>query len=576
MFLSRRPLLSATGIITSASAFYVGSNTERREQTLYTFVGVARFSHAFYHGARAALAYKLLPNEEDASFVDKQKAVHKRSAERLLEVARAQGGMYVKIGQYLSTLTHILPKEWTETLTALQDRAPSVSWNEIRRVFEDDFGKIPEDVFSEIEEEPIAAASLAQVHRAKLKSTGEEVAIKIQYPNLKYIASSDMASLYFFFFVLEKLFPDYGYLWLFPEFRESVDNELNFLQESQNGQRVAAMFSNEPRVHIPRVYSKWTSSRVLCMEFVRGVKPSNAVALKEMGVDTLELASSISRFFGEQVHVHGFVHCDPHPGNLLVRLSPIDNKTQLVVLDHGMYRRLTPKFRVAYCKLWRALLTRNDILGLKACKDLGVSEKAYDVLSLMLVQRSAKSESGLGAKMTKEEVEALKSKYKDTQAADINRFMQKLPRDLLFVSRNTNMVRGLNLALGGTARGRFRITGQCAIKGLVLTDEIGEDSTSLLGTGLGTTLVSDATFDLKRGTRRGGGRDLGRGLNPLTESELQKQKGSLSLGRRLFQTGSLGYNIASLEYRLWLIDVVWPWLFGRAVDDHDAIEVAKG
>jgi aarF domain-containing kinase len=203
---------------------------------MYTAVGVSRFSHAAYQGARAAIAYKLLPNEEDADFVEKQKAVHKRSAERLLEVARAQGGMYVKIGQYLSTLTHILPKEWTETLTALQDRAPSVSWKEIRRVFEDDFGQRPEDVFSEIDEQPIAAASLAQVHRAKLRSTGEEVALKVQYPNLKYIASSDMASLYFFFFVLEKMFPAYGYLWLFPEFRASVDNELNFLQESQNGQ----------------------------------------------------------------------------------------------------------------------------------------------------------------------------------------------------------------------------------------------------------------------------------------------------------------------------------------------------
>jgi aarF domain-containing kinase len=196
-FFIRRPFTAAAATCVTAGATYIGLNDERREGAMYTAVGVSRFSHAAYHGARAAIAYKLLPNEEDADFVEKQKAVHKRSAERLLEVARAQGGMYVKIGQYLSTLTHILPKEWTETLTALQDRAPSVSWKEIRRVFEDDFGQRPEDVFSEIDEQPIAAASLAQVHRAKLRSTGEEVALKVQYPNLKYIASSDMASLYF-------------------------------------------------------------------------------------------------------------------------------------------------------------------------------------------------------------------------------------------------------------------------------------------------------------------------------------------------------------------------------------------
>jgi hypothetical protein len=184
----------------------------------------------------------------------------------------------------------------------------------------------------------------------------------------------------------------------------------------------------------------------------------------------------------------------------------------------------------------------------------------------MLVQRSAKSESGLGAKMTKEEVEALKSKYKDTQAADINRFMQKLPRDLLFVSRNTNMVRGLNLALGGTARGRFRITGQCAIKGLILTDAIGEGE-KFFGSGEGTTLVSDALNSRS---------SVGGGLNPLTESELQKQKGPSSFGRYLFRSSTLSYNIASLEYRLWLIDVVWPFLFGKVVNDNDGLEVAKG
>jgi aarF domain-containing kinase len=579
---------SALAVAAAGAGAYVAADSDRREAAVHTASGVARFSRAAYHGARAAADYKLLP----ADAVDddpRLRAVHRRSAERLLLVARAQSGMYVKIGQYLSTLTHILPKEWTETLAPLQDRAPSLPWASVRGVFESDLGRAAADVFAEVDEQPVASASLAQVHRAVLRATGEEVAVKVQHPSLRWTAASDMASLHFFFWALEKAFPAYGYMWLFPEFRASVRNELNFLQEARNGQRVAAMFRDDAEVYVPRVHAELCSPRVLVMEFVRGHKPSDLAALRDMGVNPRRVASAVSRFFGEQVHVHGFVHCDPHPGNMLVRRRPSAGAPagapagggdfQLVILDHGMYRRLSPRFRVAYCRLWQALLTRDDALGLSACSELGVSAKAYDVLSLMLLQRSASSGAGLGARLTKTEVEELKSKYKDTKAADINRFMQRLPRDLLFVSRNTNMVRGLNLALGGTARERFRITGACAIKGLVLTDA-SEDDEALAAAGsanaaavavVSSSLVSDAAGIAS--------------LNPFTESELQRQREAAGAGVGVSRRGRLAYSIAMLEYRLWTIDFFWPFVMrwlgpapdAAVIDDPAAtIEVAKG
>jgi hypothetical protein len=251
------------------------------------------------------------------------------------------------------------------------------------------------------------------------------------------------------------------------------------------------------------------------------------------------------------VHVHGFVHCDPHPGNLMVRRSPSDGRGQLVVLDHGMYRRLSPRFRAGYCRLWKALLMRDDALGARACAELGVSAGAYDVLSLMLLQRSAKSSSGLGARLSKAEVAQLRKKYKDTAAQKINDFMQTLPRDLLFVSRNTNMVRGLNLALGGTARERFRVTGQCAVRGLVLTDAVEDEDGALLpAAAAGAEIVSDATI-------------TGAGLNPLTESELMAARSGGgggsggAAGRGIVRQVRLLYVIALLEHRLWSLDVLW-------------------
>ena len=564
----RRPASAALAASAVAAAALSLSSARRREAAAQTARGVARFSLAAFEGAQAAAAYKLLPDESSPLHAAAAKLVHKRSAERLLKVARAQGGMYTKIGQYLSTLTHILPVEWTETLAALQDRAPSRPWAEVKRVFEEELGVSPEAVFSEVDEQPIAAASLAQVHRCVLREGGAEVAVKIQYPDLRYVALSDLASLHVFFFIIEKAFPAYGYLWLFPEFEASVKNELNFLQEARNGRRVAAMFARDERVHVPAVVDRLTARRVLTMEFVRGVKPTDLAGVRALGVEPRELARAVSAFFGAQVHVHGFVHCDPHAGNLLVRRSPRDGRGQLVVLDHGMYRRLSPRFRAGYCRLWKALLTRDDALGARACRELGVAQGAYDVLSLMLLQRPAASGAGLGARLSKAEVQKLKEKYKDTAAQKINDFMQSLPRDLLFVSRNTNMVRGLNLALGGTARERFRITGQCAVRGLVLTDATEDDALLARAGGSAAELVSDADAD----TASASAFVSGAGLDPLTESELTAQRqarpgasswrgavAGLAAGG-LARQARLRYEIALLEGRLWMLDVFWPLL----------------
>jgi aarF domain-containing kinase len=440
--------------------------------------GINRFVTAGSQGALAAYEYKFVSGaaekahgKDSQQYKEAKKKTDKRAAERMLWVAKRLGGMYTKIGQYLSTLTHALPPEWTETLSELQDKASFRPWSEVAEVFEEDLGRPASTVFRSIEEQPVAAASLAQVHRA-VTLGGQEVAVKIQYPELRRTATADLAALHVFFSVLGTLFTDFDYVWLFPEFRTSVNNELNFLQEAHNAERVKAMFASDPSVHIPAIYGDLSSSRVITMEFIRGFKANDVATMKKMGIDPRQIAAAVSRFFGDQVHVHGFVHCDPHAGNMLVRRSPTTGQPQLVVLDHGMYRRLTPTFRAGYCRLWQALVMRDDELGLQACRELGLDDDSYDVLSLMLLQRTGKSKSRLGARLSKEDIAKLKEQYKDVTAGDINRFMQKLPRDLLFVSRNTNMVRGLNVALGGTARERFRITGACAVRGLVLTDSV--------------------------------------------------------------------------------------------------------
>jgi hypothetical protein len=158
----------------------------------------------------------------------------------------------------------------------------------------------------------------------------------------------------------------------------------------------------------------------------------------------------------------------------MLRHEAGSGKPQLVVIDWGMVRRLTPTFRRAYCVLWQSFLEQDAALGEKAVLALGLQGEAYEALSLMLTHRSASGSTALGGQMPEEERARMKTKYKAVTAGDINAFLQSLPRDFLFVSRNTGIVRSLNLSLGGTSRERFRASGRSALRGLALTRALGE------------------------------------------------------------------------------------------------------
>jgi hypothetical protein len=315
------------------------------------------------------------------------------------------------------------------------------------------------------------------VHRATTKD-GQAVAVKIQYPALRREALSDMAAITFFATVVELLFPQFGYSWLLPEFAVSLRNELNFLQEARNGERVAAMFASDPRVHVPAIRRELSTERVLVMEWADGVKISDVEGLKrDIGVrDPREVAAEFCRVMGQQYFVHGFVQADPHAGNFKVRRRPHADGTpnphgdwQLVLLDHGMYRRTTSAFRHAFAQLYRGLLVGDEAASIDAVKRLGMKASNYEAMSLILVYRPpSRRSAALGGQLSRAEVERLKEAGKKIDAMEVNRFMQRLPRDMLFVLRSMNMVRSINLTLGGTSKERFIALGEAAVQGLAL------------------------------------------------------------------------------------------------------------
>jgi hypothetical protein len=212
-----------------------------------------------------------------------------------------------------------------------------------------------------------------------------------------------------------------------------------------------------------------------------------------------------------------------------------------------MVRRLLPAFRQAYASLWKALLLRDSQLGLQATLALGLSAEHYDALSLMLTYRSAQdSSTALGARMQASDAKRIKAQYSDVSARDINLFMQTLPRDFLFVSRTSNLVRACNLSLGGTSRQRFRATGHAAIAGLALSSAVGAPAVQPPGSEpLGSAvIVADAPSTLFGSAGGGGGRALA------GSSELESSAGLLSLLQQLLQSLALRKEqpVAPLTY----------------------------
>mmetsp|Transcript_50721 Transcript_50721/g.130833 ORF Transcript_50721/g.130833 Transcript_50721/m.130833 type:complete len:351 (-) Transcript_50721:1029-2081(-) len=226
--------------------------------------------------------YSLLSFANEDEKDEKKKVVHLRSAERMLKLFLSLGGLYLKAGQQIASLPHILPVEYTSTLAVCQDKANSMDIDDVKAVFAEDLGEnAMEEMFESFDEKPLAAASLAQVHHARLKS-GDEVAVKVQYRYLKGLADSDIATIAYGLKIVKMLFPGFEFGWLIDEFKCNLPKELDFRVEAENGRRCAKMFEGRADVHVPAVVRD--EERLLVMEYIDGCKVNDVGGLARMGV----------------------------------------------------------------------------------------------------------------------------------------------------------------------------------------------------------------------------------------------------------------------------------------------------
>lgn len=249
----------------------------------------------------------------DYSFFSPQ--THQRSASRLLSLCLINGGIFIKLGQHLSSLVYLLPREYTTTLAVLQDKCTNTPLHELEKLFINDTGSSISDTFQEFDQHPLGVASLAQVHSAVLKD-GKKVAVKIQHPHLEYYTEFDIAVCKNIIKLAKYAFPNFKLDWLGIELSQSIPQELDFRLEADNAEKSRLLFA--PRVHIPVIYSAY--KRILVMEYIAGGKVDDLDYMESHGISKYSVSSELARLYGKMIFSTGFVHCGMFC--LIIRSTP--------------------------------------------------------------------------------------------------------------------------------------------------------------------------------------------------------------------------------------------------------------
>ncbi|CAM8913585.1 hypothetical protein QQ045_031157 [Rhodiola kirilowii] len=410
--------------------------------------------------------------------------VHLRSARKLEELCLKNGGIYIKLGQHLSQLEYLIPEEYVFTMReSMLNKCPVSSYDQICEVVKNELGAKPEELFKEFNPVPIASASLAQVHVA-LTHDGQKVAVKIQHTHMTDTAAADHATVDLIVTTLHRLFPSFDYRWLVDEMAESLPKELDFMLEAKNSERCLDNFRKlSPHiaqyVYAPRVHWNLSTSKLLTMEFIDGVQVNDLTAIQKLKIQPKDVSILISQAFAEMMFKHGFVHCDPHHANVLIRPLPcqgrfffVKRKPQLVLLDHGLYKELDFTTRYNYAALWKGLVFSDAKAIKEYCVKLGAGEDLYPLFAAVLTMRPWNKVIDpavdhlvmKGNTNDRSEIQMYASQYFN----QISELLRRLPRVLLLMLKTNDCLRAVNNSLRqGSSLESFLIIGRVSSEAVI-------------------------------------------------------------------------------------------------------------
>lgn len=376
----------------------------------------------------------------------RQERHHARSARLLYTTAVRLQGLTIKSCQFLGSRADILPDEYITVLSRLHDRVPPRPYAVIVRQIEREFGRPLSALFDCFEPEPLAAASLAQVHRARLKD-GRRVAVKVQYPEIEELVRIDLRNLRFFAELLQRLERPFDFRVIVEELSRYVPKELDFINEGRNAEAIAAIFSGREEIVVPRIYWEYTTRRVLTLEYMEGIKVTDVPALRAAGVRTSAVAQQLIEAYCEQILWHGMFHADPHPGNILVQPPSNGRRPTLVLLDFGLAKVLPPGFREGLLQLTRAILADDEPaiaegfrrLGFRTAKE---NPKTFAVLAevtlgMALRENRSYADADMVAEVNLRLARALRENP-----------LREVPPDVVFIGRVMGLLSGLSKTLG--------------------------------------------------------------------------------------------------------------------------------
>jgi predicted unusual protein kinase regulating ubiquinone biosynthesis (AarF/ABC1/UbiB family) len=406
-----------------------------------------KYRGRFFRGVelflRVLLSYKLLGLRNVFASEDvvryRMKRLHAENARIIREHMIAMRGVLIKIGQFMSSRVDILPEEYTDELSKLQDQVPPTAFPEIAKRVTEELGPM-EEVFSSFNPDPIASASLGQVHRACLRD-GDCIVVKVQYPGIEEVIAADLRTLRFVIKILRILYRHINLDVIYSEFSRVVAEELDYIQEGKNAETFTRNFADNPKIKVPIVYWPFTTSKVLTLEHLEGIKITDFDEIDAAGIDRKEVSRVLAEAYAQMFFRDGLFHGDPHPGNIFVRPGP-----EIILVDFGMVDRISTARRESLRRAFTGIVDR-DALGLvRALVDMGFIPLTKDIQPLVqFVERILEKYRDLSPSEFKSmDIEEIGNDI--MEALQLSPSIQ-IPNDFILFGRVIGMLNGLGSRL---------------------------------------------------------------------------------------------------------------------------------
>ncbi|KAM3213308.1 hypothetical protein ACQJBY_065979 [Aegilops geniculata] len=388
---------------------------------------------------------------------------HERNARRVLNLMIELEGLWVKMGQYLSTRADVLPEPYIEVLKQLQDSLPPRPLHEVCGTIEKELGKPMRQLFATFDVDPLATASIAQVHRATLED-GREVVVKVQHDGIKEIILEDLKNAKSLIEWIAWAEPQYDFNPMIDEWCKEAPKELDFNHEAENTRTVSKNLSRKTEggsgsvssdvdVLIPEIIQ--STEKILILEYMDGIRLHDNDSLEEYGVDKKRLVEEITRAYAHQIYIDGFFNGDPHPGNFLVSKEPPHRP---ILLDFGLTKRISQSMKQALAKMFLSCAEGDQVALLSAFAEMGLKlrvdmpQQSMEIASIFFRQSTTATEAKENIKALNEQRErnakALQEKMK-LNKKEVKHFnpVDAFPGDAIIFMRVLNLLRGLSASL---------------------------------------------------------------------------------------------------------------------------------